>query len=121
MSTGYRVNRRKSALLALRRRLAAASVVTAVLVTSIPAHGFLARPIIFAALGSVTKAPNGWLQFCADHPEECRPLAEAPRDVTLTPDLLQELFSINAYANDRVKWTSDAELYGKTERWAYPL
>jgi predicted transglutaminase-like cysteine proteinase len=101
--------------------MAAASMVMAVLASSVPAYGFLARPVIFAALGSVTKAPSGWLQFCAENPQECRPPADAPRDVTLTPDLLQQLFSINSYANDRVKWTSDAELYGKSERWAYPL
>jgi predicted transglutaminase-like cysteine proteinase len=121
MSTGDRINRPKGALRALKGGLAAASVVTALLAVSIPAYGFLARPVIFAALGSVTKAPSGWLQFCADSPDECRPATGAPREVTLTPDLLQQLFSINAYANTRVKWTSDVELYGKTERWAYPL
>ncbi len=101
--------------------MAAASVAAAVLAGSMPAYGFLARPVIFAALNGVTKPPSGWLQLCADHPEECRPLAEPPRDVTLTPDLLQQLFSINSHVNDRVKWTSDTGLYGKAERWAYPL
>jgi predicted transglutaminase-like cysteine proteinase len=101
--------------------MTAAAVATAVLIGSMPAHGFLARPIIFAALHGVTKAPSGWLQFCADHPEECRPHAAALREVALTPDLLQQLFSINSYINDRVKWTSDAGLYGQAERWAYPL
>jgi predicted transglutaminase-like cysteine proteinase len=121
MSTGDPVNRRKGALRAFGWGMAAASVVMAAMVSSMPAYGFLVRPVIFAALGGVTKAPSGWLQFCAENPEECRPFADAPRDVTLTPDLLQQLFSINRYVNDRVKWTSDAELYGKSERWAYPL
>ena len=125
MPTDGRVKRRKGALQALRGAIAAASVAAVVLAgsipTSIPAYGFLARPVIFAAIGNVTKAPSGWLQFCAGNPEECRPAADTPRDVTLTPDLLQQLFSINSYANNRVKWTSDAELYGKVERWAYPL
>ena len=120
MSTGGGENRRKGNLPAVRRRVAAASVAIAALVSSIPAYGFLARPAIFAQVGAVTTAPGGWLQFCADHPDECRP-STAPRDVTLTPDLLQQLFSINAYVNNRVKWTADTELYGKTERWAYPL
>jgi predicted transglutaminase-like cysteine proteinase len=99
----------------------AASLVAAVMFNSMPAFAFLARPVIFAALGAVTKAPNGWLQFCAENPAECRPTGEGPRDIPLTPKLLQQLFSINSFANDRVKWTSDAELYGKAERWAYPL
>jgi predicted transglutaminase-like cysteine proteinase len=86
-----------------------------------PAHAFLSRPVIFAALGAAIKAPTGWLQFCKENPEECRPAAETPREIVLTPDLLQQLFLINSYANDRVKWTSDEELYGTSERWAYPL
>lgn len=86
-----------------------------------PAHAFLARPAVFAALGTVVKAPTGWQQFCKESPEECRPAAETPREITLTPDLLQQLFRINGYVNDRVKWVSDEELYGKSEHWAYPL
>jgi predicted transglutaminase-like cysteine proteinase len=99
----------------------AGSLAAMAMVSSVPAYGFLARPVIFAALGAVTKPPSGWLQFCSENPAECRPAAEEPRDVVLTHDLLQQLFSINAYANDRVKWTSDAELYGEIEHWAYPL
>src|SRR5262249_22202214 len=34
---------------------------------------------------------------------------------------LQQLYAINAYVNDRVKWTSDAELYGKAEYWTIPF
>ena len=98
-----------------------AAVAAAVLLASAPAYGFLARPVIFAAIGAAARPPSGWLQFCAATPEECRPAIEAPRDVTLTPELLEQLFSINGYVNGRVKWTSDAELYGKAERWAYPL
>jgi len=93
----------------------------ALLLASAPAHSFLARPAIFAALGNATTAPGGWLKFCARDPEECRPATDAPRDIILTPDLLQQLFRINAYVNDRVKWTSDVELYGQAEQWAYPL
>jgi predicted transglutaminase-like cysteine proteinase len=122
MSVEDRTSRRKNAWRALKIGMATASVMMAAAAGSMPAYGFfLVRPVIFAPLGDVTKAPGGWLQFCADKPEECRPIADAPRDVALTPDLLQELFKINAYANDRVKWTSDSELYGKAERWAYPL
>jgi predicted transglutaminase-like cysteine proteinase len=97
------------------------ALAAAVSFNAMPAFGFLARPILFAVIDGVTKAPAGWLQFCADNPEECRIPAEKPREVALTPQGLQQLFSINAYANDRVKWTADAELYGKAEHWAYPL
>lgn len=100
----------------------AAAAVVALLGHSIPsAHAFLARPALFAAIGNATKAPDGWLQLCTTSVDECKPLADQSREVTLTPDLLQQLYEINKYVNDRVRWTSDAELYGKTERWAYPL
>ncbi len=102
-------------------RMIAGTLAAALLFVSLPAHGFLARPVIFAALGDIAKAPSGWLQFCAETPEECRPDIGAPRDVILTPELMRELFSVNKHANDRVKWTSDASLYGKTERWTLPL
>jgi predicted transglutaminase-like cysteine proteinase len=99
----------------------AASLAALAFVISMPAHGFLARPIVFAALGGVTKPPSGWLRFCAENPDECRAMPEAPREVELTPQLLQQLFSVNAFANSRVQWFSDAALYGKIEHWAYPL
>jgi predicted transglutaminase-like cysteine proteinase len=111
----------KASARARNSKFIAASLAAAMMFGSMPAFGFLARPVIFAALGAVTKAPNGWLRFCVQNPEECRPTGEEPRDITLTPELLQQLFSINSFANDRVKWTSDAELYGQAERWTYPL
>ena len=67
------------------------------------------------------QAPERLAAILLRNPGRVPPGAEEPRDVVLTPDLLQQLFSINSYVNDRVKWTSDAELYGKTEHWAYPL
>jgi predicted transglutaminase-like cysteine proteinase len=121
MSACDRVGGRKDTSTAHKWKMAAASLAALALLTSMPAYGFLARPVIFAAIGAVTKAPSGWQKFCAESPDECRPTIEEPRNITLTPDLLQQLFSINSYVKDRVQWTSDAELYGKNEHWAYPL
>jgi predicted transglutaminase-like cysteine proteinase len=121
MPTCDRVRHRNRTSITYRWKMIAASLAAMAMASSVPAYGFLARPVIFPAIGAITKPPSGWLQFCSDNPAECRPAAEEPHDVVLTPDLLQQLFSINAYVNDRVKWTSDAELYGKTEHWAYPL
>ena len=98
-----------------------AALAAAVSLNAMPALAFLARPVLFAVVDGVTKAPAGWLHFCDENPEECRIPAEKPREVTLTPEGLQQLFSVNAFANDRVKWTADTELYGEAEHWAYPL
>lgn len=122
MSTSNRTKRRKTAASTSAWKLAAVGpALAAALFLAQPAQAFLVRPAIFAAVGAATRAPTGWLQFCAENPAECQPVAEQARDVTLTPELLQQLYTVNAYANDRVKWTSDTELYNKSERWAYPL
>jgi predicted transglutaminase-like cysteine proteinase len=82
MSTSDRKNRKEKAHY---WRMLAGPVAAIFLFTSMPAHAFLARPVIFAAIGNVTKAPSGWLQFCIENPEECRPAIDSPRDVILTP------------------------------------
>src|SRR3982074_415506 len=100
---------RKSTVL-IRQRLCkviAGLLAIVLLFAAAPAHAFLARPAVFAALGAVVKAPTGWQQFCNESPEECRPAPETPREIVLTPDLLQQLFLINGYVNNRVKWVSD--------------
>jgi predicted transglutaminase-like cysteine proteinase len=103
------------------RLLLAATASLIVTMPAVPAWAFLARPAIFAAITNVTKAPDGWLRFCGELPDECKIPDGQQRDVQLTPEKLQELFSINRHVNDRVRWTSDASLYGTPERWAYPL
>ena len=111
-----------TAAILLRAGTMVAAVLTAVCTLDVPpAHAFLARPALFAAIGGTTKAPGGWLQLCAENAEQCRPMADQTREVSLTPSLLQQLYDINKYVNDRVTWTSDSELYGKAEHWAYPL
>lgn len=121
MTTCGRVGHQKTAAKARTSKIVAASLAALAVFYSMPALAFLARPIIFASLGSITKAPSGWIQFCSENPDDCRAKPDQQRDVILTPDLLQQLYSINHYVNDRVKWTSDEELYGKTEYWTYPL
>ncbi|MFD2183150.1 transglutaminase-like cysteine peptidase [Rhodoplanes azumiensis] len=85
-----------------------------------PARAFLARPILFLGVTSAAPAPPGWTRFCAEQPTDCKPVPGAAERV-LTPDLLAELFAVNAEVNTRVRWTSDRELYGEDERWTYPL
>jgi predicted transglutaminase-like cysteine proteinase len=121
MATGRAAGERKVSATARDRGIALAVLVLAAALGCKPAFAFLARPVVFAAIDGVTRAPRGWLQFCAESPNECRPAGEQTGDVPLTPELLEQLFSINQYANDRVRWTSDSELYGKDEHWAYPL
>jgi predicted transglutaminase-like cysteine proteinase len=108
-------------LLAAARRWSVVAVLAlAATFSDKPAFAFLMRPAIFAAIGGVTKAPRGWLQFCADNPNECVPPGGNSGAVALTPERLEQLFSTNHYVNDRVTWTPDSELYHRDEHWAYP-
>ena len=112
---------RKPAFGTQKRKVVTALLAAFALVTAVPAQAFLARPVLFSAVGPVIKPPASWLQFCTEHPADCRPNVDASREVVLTPDLLRQLYSINSFSNTRVKWTSDADLYHKPEHWALPL
>jgi predicted transglutaminase-like cysteine proteinase len=77
------------------------------------------RPL-FIAVGASTRAPIGWIEFCAETPRECdgRPL-EA-RDVVLSQKSWKDLVRINKWVNDNVKPMTDLEHWGVVEKWSYP-
>lgn len=101
--------------------LAAVAAAAAFGLWSEPASAFLARPVLFLGIGSAAQTPAGWIQFCADNPDDCRADPALRSGRVLTPDLLEELFAVNREVNGRVRWTSDRALYGKDEHWTYPL
>jgi predicted transglutaminase-like cysteine proteinase len=74
----------------------------------------------YVAVGETTRAPIGWVQFCADLPAECKVEAAAPRDVQLTKAAWKELERVNNYVNEHIKPMTDLEHYGVVEKWAYP-
>jgi predicted transglutaminase-like cysteine proteinase len=71
-------------------------------------------------MGGVSRAPIGWVEFCADNSEECEGQVRAPRDIALTARSWKELTRINAQVNASVKPLTDAEHFGVLERWSYP-
>jgi len=80
----------------------------------------LATEPLFVSVGSQTRAPLGWVEFCGEHPVECEGVATAPRDVTLTSRAWKELVRINRLVNTRVRPMTDLEHYGVVEKWAFP-
>src|SRR4029079_19698540 len=40
--------------------------------------------IIYASLGETTRAPIGWVEFCAENPGECRGGTTQPRDIVMS-------------------------------------
>jgi predicted transglutaminase-like cysteine proteinase len=39
--------------------------------------------LLYASLGETTRAPIGWVEFCADNPGECRGGASQARDIVM--------------------------------------
>jgi predicted transglutaminase-like cysteine proteinase len=77
------------------------------------------RPL-FISIGPDTRAPIGWLQFCDDHPKDCRASTGGARDVILTPTAWKDLVRINQWVDHNVKPMTDLDHWGVVEHWDYP-
>jgi len=75
---------------------------------------------LFISVGETTKAPIGWVEFCAERPHECKVAPTAPRDVVLTAKAWKDLVRINRYVNERIRPMTDLEHHGVVEKWSYP-
>ena len=68
-----------------------------------------------------TLPPIGYVNFCRERAEECRPSGRFADRVQLTGAKLRELKTVNRSVNDAVAPITDLELYGKVEVWTYPV
>jgi len=79
-----------------------------------------ANELLFVSIGEQTRPPIGWVDFCAEHPVECRVAPTTPRDVVLSNKAWTDLSRINKWVNDNVKPMTDLEHWGVVEKWSYP-
>ena len=79
-----------------------------------------AGEVLYVSVGETTRAPVGWVEFCAEHPRECKVAPTAPRDVVLTPKAWKDLIRINRHVNGRIRPMTDLEHHGVVEKWSYP-
>jgi predicted transglutaminase-like cysteine proteinase len=77
------------------------------------------RPM-FISLGSSSRAPIGWTEFCAENRRECETRPMEARDVVLTSTAWRDLTRINRWVNSKIKPLTDMEHWGVVERWSYP-
>src|SRR5687768_10512493 len=77
------------------------------------------RPI-YVSVGSESRPPIGWIEFCTEHAKECTTAASAPRDVVLTSKAWKDLTRVNKWVNDTIKPVTDLEQWGVVEKWSYP-
>ena len=78
------------------------------------------QKIAFMSSFGDTLPPIGYVAFCRDHQPECRPGRRFADRIQLTATKFQEIEEVNSAVNTAVAPTTDLELYGKPEMWAYP-
>lgn len=77
------------------------------------------RPI-YVAVEDVTRAPIGWVSFCAENPRDCAGSPTQPRDVVLSTKAWKDLVRVNHWVNQTIKPVTDMEHWGVVEKWSYP-
>lgn len=77
------------------------------------------RPL-FVSIGDSSRAPIGWIEFCADNPRECNTPQSTPRDVVLTTKAWKDLVRVNKWVNDTIRPVTDMDHWGVVEKWSYP-
>jgi predicted transglutaminase-like cysteine proteinase len=99
--------------------LRAACALACALLGSVHA-GIALEPVLHVATGEITRPPIGWIEFCGEHPQECRVQPSAPLDVVLTTRAWKQLERINRWVNRTIKPMTDLDHYGVVEKWTYP-
>lgn len=85
-----------------------------------PAAQAASERVMFISLGSASRAPIGWSEFCAQNRSECDGRPMEARDVVLTPTAWRDLVRVNNWVNGKIKPLTDLEHWGVVERWGYP-
>ena len=73
--------------------------------------------VVYAAVGDVTRAPIGWVEFCIEYKNECTARPSAPRDIVLTNKAWDDLVKVNYWVNETIKPLTDLDHWGVVERW----
>jgi predicted transglutaminase-like cysteine proteinase len=98
--------------------LLAGGMMAAAAITSAQANSFSAQ--LFLTVGEVTRAPVGWIEFCAEHRADCAPDSAAARNAAPKGRSWREVVRINKLVNDSVVPMTDLEHHGVAEKWSYP-
>ena len=101
--------------------LSAAAVILAVTAANLnAANATTEDQFLYVSVHEVTRAPIGWIDFCASYAGECATTPTTPRDIVLTPRAFKDLARVNKWVNDTIKPMTDMEHWGVIERWSYP-
>jgi predicted transglutaminase-like cysteine proteinase len=98
-----------------------AGVVLAALISlSSFAHSANKQSIQFEPAFGATLPPVGYVRFCARNPGDCKPVHKYDGQLQMSPKLWETLYTLNTRINTAITPTSDQDLYGVPEFWAYP-
>jgi predicted transglutaminase-like cysteine proteinase len=76
--------------------------------------------LLYVSVGDNSRPPIGWVEFCAENPDECRQGPAEARDVVLSAKAWTDLTRINKWVNERIKPMTDLDHFGVVEKWTYP-
>jgi predicted transglutaminase-like cysteine proteinase len=102
-----------------KQALGAAALMLGMIAAAAPAAA-AEEQYLYAEVYGATRAPIGWVEFCASLPAECAATPTTARDVVLSPKAFKDLVRINKWVNDTIKPMTDLEHWGVVERWSYP-
>lgn len=79
----------------------------------------MAASVNLVAIGR-TNPPVGHYEFCEKYPRECGRIGRDQGPMELSRQAWQNMLAVNASVNRTIRPDTDANIYGVTERWAYP-
>lgn len=98
----------------------AVAFATACAAVAAPVPGVALERAIHVSVGTSSRPPIGWVEFCTENPKECATSPSAPRDVVLTPKARKDLIKVNKWVNDTIQPVTDLDQWGVVEKWSYP-
>jgi predicted transglutaminase-like cysteine proteinase len=103
-----------------RRGRLFASAIAITALSAVSTASYATERLLYVAVGDHSRAPIGWLEFCAENRRDCATQRTAPRDVVLTPQAWTSLVRINDWVNQAIKPITDQDHWGVVEKWSYP-
>ena len=107
-------------MLGRQRTILAVAIATAGAAMAAPMPGAAVERATYVSVGSTSRPPIGWVEFCTDQPKECATSPSAPRDVVLSSKAWKDLTRVNRWVNETIKPVTDLEQWGVVEKWSYP-
>jgi predicted transglutaminase-like cysteine proteinase len=89
-------------------------------VSAIPHARLVDRSLAFMQVYGPALAPQGFLRFCEESPEDCRANSDTKARLAVSPQRLNELDDINRRVNRLITPETDLKHYGVAEFWTLP-